>query len=163
MGQGVAYLLAGLSTCLSLIFCKFLVGASRFVRGVCHPLATPWLRVWCVLWYYHSKQVATVQRLRETYERKLLAKMSNYKWHKLFSQTRCIREGTRPSKRPLTEAEVNEVRVRFVCCPNKRRLRLPTSVRAQSTMHKTLPISLSLPNDATCNNPRQRSYLNILL
>jgi len=111
-----------------------------FVRGAFHPLATPWLRAWCVLWYYHSKPVVTVQRLRKTYGRKPPAKMSNYKWHRLFSKTGCIREGTRPSKRPLTEGEVNEVRVRFVCCPNKRRrLRLPTSVRVQSTVHETLP------------------------
>jgi len=149
---------------MSLIFCKFLVGASRFVRGVFHPLAIPWLRVWCVIWYYHSKYVVTVRRLRKTYGKKPPAKMSNYKWHKLFLHTGCIRESTRLSKRPLTEAEVNEVQVHFACCPNKRRrLPIPTSVRAQSTVHKTLSTRLSLPNDATCNNPRQRSYLHILL
>jgi len=32
------------SACLSLIFCKFVRGAARFLVGALHPLATPWLQ-----------------------------------------------------------------------------------------------------------------------
>jgi hypothetical protein len=84
-----------------------------------YHIITPWLRDWCVLWYNYSESV-TVQRLRKRFCRKPPAKMSNYKWHNLLSQTSCICKGTRPSKRPLTETEVNEVQVRFLSCPNAR-------------------------------------------
>jgi len=32
------------SECLSLIFCKFVRGAARFLMGALHPLVTPWLQ-----------------------------------------------------------------------------------------------------------------------
>ena len=42
MRCGVARFAAGLAECLCLIFCKFLVGTSRFVIGTLHRLATTW-------------------------------------------------------------------------------------------------------------------------
>jgi hypothetical protein len=44
MQDGVARFLAGWSSYLSVIFCKFLVGASRSVVGALQPLAPLWLR-----------------------------------------------------------------------------------------------------------------------
>lgn len=40
------FFLAGWSACLSLIFCKFLVRAARFIVGAVHPIAPPWIWAW---------------------------------------------------------------------------------------------------------------------
>jgi hypothetical protein len=48
--------LPGWSACLSLIFCEFLVGASRFVVGALHQLAPLWLRTSLALRTWWSPQ-----------------------------------------------------------------------------------------------------------
>jgi hypothetical protein len=45
-GRVLHVFLVGCSACLSLIFCKFMMGPSRFILGALQSLAPLWLQVW---------------------------------------------------------------------------------------------------------------------
>jgi hypothetical protein len=73
----------------------------------------------CVLWYYELKSVVSMQRtFFAEYGREPPKKVYIYKMNSLFNEAACICEGKGSSKRPVTEAKVNEDEVAFIVKAN---------------------------------------------